>query len=85
MRRRHPKIEINGIEAIGVNTPQRYDSPLLYTYDVNGAMAYARFRIDTATFVVDDFECTDYGFFAYSELPFDKIGFSLNKIIDKIC
>lgn len=47
-------------------------------------MDYARFRIDTATFVVDDFECTDYGFFAYSELPFDNIGFPLNKIIDKI-
>lgn len=55
-----------------------------YTYDENGTMGYARFRIDTATFVVDDFECTNYGFFAYSELPFDNIGFPPNKIIDKI-
>lgn len=84
MRRIRPKIEINGIEVTGIHIPQRYDSPLLYTYDENGAMDYARFRIDTATFVVDDFECTDYGFFAYSELPFDNIGFPLNKIIDKI-
>ena len=84
MRRIRPKIEINGIEVTGIHIPQRYDSQLLYTYDENGAMAYARFRIDTATFVVDNFECADYDFLAYSELPFEKIGFPFNKIIDKL-
>ena len=47
-------------------------------------MTYARFRIDTATFVMDNFEYAGYDFFAYSELPFEKIGFPINKIVDKL-
>lgn len=47
-------------------------------------MAYARFRIDTATFIADNFECVDYDFLVSSELPFEKIGFQRNKIIDKL-
>ena len=57
MRRIRSKLEINGIEVTCVRAPERYDSTLVYTYDENGAMAYARFRIDTAAFVVDNLKC----------------------------